>query len=122
MTCYKAGIVGIVSSRFVPTIVQGSESWLVVQTIYAGTRQASPLENFEGATGFFPQADGSFLPVVGSLESSPFGQIRFDLAASATAAMQIGDAQDFQVNFLQDADLVKLLISGALNAQAALVS
>lgn len=122
MTCDTAGIIGQVVARAVPTIVQGSDSWLVVQTFTYGTRQSSAIESFGGATGYFRQADGGFLTVNGTLESAAYGRIRFDLAASGTALLQTGDSQTFQYDFLDDGELQKLLVSDSLNVAAPMVS
>lgn len=120
--CPSPGISGVVVARSVPTIVAGSDVFLVVQTVVYRTNVASPFTDFQGASGYFPAASGGFFAVEGSLEDAARGQMRFDIPAELSEGLQAGDAQPFQVNFLDDGELLKIIISDQLNVAAPLQS
>lgn len=110
MSCNKDGIVGRIANISQPTIVRGSDGFVVTQIVYQGSGDPYKIDSFAGATAQFRAEEGDApISIVGALESADRGELRFELAASGTELLAVGDELDFQ-QVVEDADGVRIIV------------
>lgn len=115
MNCKNLGIIGKIADISQPSIVKGSDAFLVAQLIYKGTSDVAKVSNFLGATGFFPQQDSAEpLVVDGTLESADLGQIRFSIPASGTQLLKASDELSWEFSVEDDNGLRFIQYEGTL--------
>lgn len=124
VACNPAGFSASVFQRQNPALVLGSDYFLVVQMIYGGNREPYSMTGFVGATGCFSNSDGTTLyaPGYSDVKDQALGKINFDLPASTTSLLAVGEEQSFQVNFEDALGLVKTILQGQLWVQSPLFS
>lgn len=120
MSCNTSGIVAAIVNRSTPSIVQGSDSFLVVGVTYRGTDDPYAFESFTGASAFFTDVNSAIVNIPATLDSADRGRLRIDLAASATSELAVGEEQTFQVDFEDARGLTKLLLENSLTVVAPL--
>jgi len=114
------GLKGRLIAQKTPAIVRGEDAFVVVQLYYAGTdKPYSFYQTALGATGYFPSASGSSVPLAatGTIAQRPeyAGQIRIDLDQSQTAQLSVGEQQKLQVSFQDGYGLTVILMESVLS-------
>lgn len=106
-----SAIYGRIVDRSTPSLVVGSDAFIVTQIAFRESKQPYSFSQFVGATASFQSADDPSTPVnfIGALESADLGTVRFDMAASGTALMLAGDPISFQQE-LKDARGTSIII------------
>lgn len=84
------------------TIRPNSDVNVIVDILDTPTNSPHPMEGFEGATGFFQNADSTTLAVSGGVFSSDRGQLNFPLTRVMTKALNQGDNNNAEVWFDQN--------------------
>lgn len=113
MSCIRRGITGEIVDRSAPSIVKGSDAYLVVQ-IVDSSGDPSSFDSLVGATGYFEGADDAIINIPATALSEPLAKLQLDLPASSTSLLESGDEQSFQVDFRDSRGLRKILFDGAL--------
>jgi hypothetical protein len=120
MGCNRQGLIGIVYDISTPSLVRGADCFVTTQVIYASddvTPGLSPsrgspyaFQSPVGSTAYF-QADGGGAPVVsvGVLQSNDLGTFKFEIPASGSTGLAVGDAISFEQKF-EDARGLTILV------------
>lgn len=109
MTCKNRGIKGKVYNISQPSIVKGSDGFVVSQVVYEGDEGAPyKIEGFVGATGFLANEDGTTLSVEASLESEDLGLVLVPLSSAQTALLKASEEASLEI-LLEDSSGVKII-------------
>ena len=122
MGCQNQGLIGIVYNVSTPSLVRGSDAFVVTQVQYAsddGTPGLSPtrgtpyaFQSLQGSTAYFqsdPSLGGAPVVSVGSLLSNDLGTMMFAIPASASVGLAVGDSVSFEQH-VQDARGLTILV------------
>lgn len=103
MTCDSKGAIGKIQKISQPAIVKGSDAFIIAQIVQAADK-SKPISfsDFQGATGYFANADGTSLEVIGALESQDLGTVRFDLTAQQTSGLLSGEERSFEFGYTDE--------------------
>lgn len=103
MTCESKGVSGKVLQTSQPAIVKGSDAFIVAQIVQAADKSKPvSFSNFQSASGYFANQDGTTLTVEGSLVSEDLGTLRFDLTSQETSNLLAGEERSFEFQFQDD--------------------
>jgi hypothetical protein len=120
-SCKKGNaIIGRVVDQSTPALVQGADLYVVAQLVFDGTREPYAIANFTGASAQFPAAAGGAVTIPGTLVSADLGTLRFDLAASGSSALAVGDPLSFQVELVDARGKSIVILEDALTVAASL--
>jgi hypothetical protein len=122
MSCNAQGLVGKIVALSQPTIVQGSDAFVVAQIVYRGESDPYAIDTFAGATASFPGGEdgATAVAVTGTLVSADTGKLRFDLPAATTPSLQPGDSLSFQIDLDDARGRVIFVVEEAWNVREAL--
>lgn len=103
------------------TITTGSDATVNVNFKLKSNRKSAPLTGFSSATGSFPNADGTYLAVSGTLVSADLGEVEFVITKDQSILLNVGEEQDFQVNVEANGVTTVSVARGVLNIAPKLV-
>lgn len=114
----NSGIIGQIVDRSTPQLVRGSDAYLVTQASYKGSDGPAPykFENLTGASALFlTDTDGVPFVAVGNVADPNRGTVRFDLAATGTSLMKLGESLTFEQHFDDDRGRTILVFDSKLD-------
>lgn len=114
----KLGLVGRLVSLSTPSLVVGSDAFVVTQVVFHGSGEPYSMPGYVGATAFFPAATGGSVTSVGTLEAQDLGTVRFPLPAANSVALLAGDAQSFYQTFRDARGATTIIFNEALDIVA----
>lgn len=121
MSCkQKTTITGRVVDQSTPALVQGADLYVVAQLVFVETREPYGISGFGGASAQFPAAAGGAVTVPGTLVSADLGTLRFDVAASGSTALAVGDPVSFQVELVDTRGKSIVILEDAITVAASL--